>query len=81
MVIDVYIIELNMDLVNGGVFGIYQGVFNLFQGICQGIVGVFELLLVGEGYYIVVFNNIVWLYVMFMLGMFYILFIIVFDGN
>ena len=54
---DVYTIELNMDLPNGGVFGIYQGAFNPFQGICQGLVGVSEPLPPGEGYYTTAVNG------------------------
>ena len=78
---DVYTIELNMDLANGGVFGIYQGAFNPFQGICQGIVGVSEPLPAGEGYYTAASNNIVRLHVMLMPGMPYTLLTTAFDGN
>lgn len=78
---DVYTIELNMDLPNGGVFGIYQGSFDPFQGICQGIVGVSEPLPSGEGYYTTAINDVSRLHVMLMPGMPYTLLTTAFDGN
>lgn len=78
---DVFTIELNMDLPNGGVFGIYQGAFDPFQGICQGIVGVSEPLPAGEGYYTSAANEVTRLHVMLMPGMPYTLLTTAFDGN
>lgn len=78
---DVYTIELNMDLPNGGVFGIYQGAFDPFQGICQGIVGVSEPLPAGEGYYTMPTNDVTRIHVMLMPGMPYTLLTTAFDGN
>lgn len=77
---DVYTIELNMDLPNGGVFGIYQGSFNAFQGPCQGIVGVGEPLPDGEGYYTTV-DAVTRLHVMLTPGMPYTLLTMGYDGN
>jgi len=77
---DVYTIELDASIAGGGVFGIYQGAFNPFQGPCQGIVGVSEPLLPGEGYYTNV-DGVTRLHVMLMPGMPYTLLTTAYAGN